>query len=118
MPPGTLCPAGSLAVEGDRNGKCPTGVCCAPATSLCRCGNNSNKDENCGFYSAKDQGLSCMCVPTETSPQTENCGAGCVENGCNSVIGGRAYICAVTCRSVCHAGIPIPGNAQCTPARG
>ena len=79
LPAGSTCPAGQLPGAGDWNGKCPTsGVCCAPATSLCRCNNASNKDTNCGFYDAQTQGLGCMCVESSIVPTTDNCGSGCM----------------------------------------
>lgn len=52
----------------------------------------------CVFYicfTTTLQGLSCMCVPSDIVPGTDNCGSGCVEKGCNAVMGGRAYTCAV-----------------------
>lgn len=55
VPTGSSCPVGTLPVAGDRNGKCPTGQCCAPNTALCSCNNSANKADNCGFYAAQDQ---------------------------------------------------------------
>ena len=115
---GTSCGAGFLPVPSSLGGYCPAGgQCCAPNTALCRCNNNSNDIENCGYYQAKQTSTSCMCVPSSGQNYVA-CKSGCVENGCNSVIGGNAYACVVTCLGQCHVGTPSPANAVCEPQRG